>query len=268
MTKSAVRFSSLTAAMLLASIPLLAEPIVLQSNFDPTAGPNQYEVQFPIQLGGGTIFMPIVGGTFDLETDAVAGTSRILAWSQQVDAIEIFGMSTGPITIDVDTSKPSTGTFDPATQHFNVTATFLINFDDTQLSQVGFFSPLALEGSEDGNIYGVGSIGTIRMFLEGQGSVAGSSFSYTCSTSARFEYILDEAHAQPGDSNHDKTIDISDPVTTLSGLFLGGSIPCPSAAEVNGDGTLDISDVVYLLDFLFQGGPVPPAAPVDCSAGA
>jgi hypothetical protein len=249
---------------ILATSYLCAEPVVLQSQFDSSVGPNAYEVNFPPELGGGTLFMPIVGGTFDLETDAEAGTSRILAWSQNISPIDIFGMSTGPITVTIDPGSESSGTFEPSSSHFQVSARFLISFDDTALSQVGFFSPIALEGTEDGNIYGVGSIGSIHMFLTGGGAVAGSSFSYTCHTSAKFQYLLDESQGQPGDVNHDRTIDLSDPVAILNTLFLGGSAACPSAAEVNSDGRTDVSDAVYLLSYLFQGGSAPPAEPVSC----
>lgn len=245
---------------------LFAEPLVLQSHFDSTVGPNLYEVNFPLELGGGTIFMPIVGGTFELETDATGGTSKILSWSQNISPIDIFGKSTGPIAVTVDASSDSTGTFDASDNHFRVSARFLISFDDSELREFGFFSPIALDGTEDGNIYGSGSIGTIHMFLQGGGSVANSVFSYTCHTSARFEYLLDDSHAQPGDVNHDHTIDVSDPVSILYDLFQGGSMACDGAAEVNSDGRTDLSDAVYLLDYLFQGGPAPPEAPVTCTA--
>ncbi len=263
--RTMTRYSLLVTALAFAS-SLFAEPVVLKSNFDSTAGPNHYEVNFPPQLGGGTIFMPIVGGSFELETDAAAGTARLLTWNQEISPIDIFGKSTGPISVTIDPAVPATaGTFDPASNQFQVTGTFLIGFDDTELREFGFVSPIALTGTEVGNIYGVGSIGTIHMFLQGGGSVAGSAFTYTCHTSARFEYLLDDAHAQPGDVNHDRAIDVSDPVSILGTLFQGGEMACGAAAEVNSDARIDLSDAVYLLGYLFQGGPSPPAAPVACT---
>jgi hypothetical protein len=142
----------------------------------------------------------------------------------------------------------------------------LITFDDSQLREFGFFSPLPLVGTENGNIYGVGSIGTIRMFLEGSGSVGPGSFNYTCHTSARFEYLLADDEAQPGDVNHDRSIDISDPVQILGDLFLGDTMTCATAAEVNSDGKVDLGDPVYLFNYLFLGGPPAPAEPVACAA--
>ncbi len=263
--RTMTRYFLLVAAPAFAS-SLFAEPVVLKSNFDSTAGPNQYEVNFPPQLGGGTLFMPIVGGSFELETDAAAGTARLLTWNQEISPIDIFGKSTGPITVTLDPAAPAAaGTFDPANDQFEVTGTFLIGFNDSELRDLGFLSPIALTATEAGSIYGTGSIGVIRMFLQGGGSVAGSAFTYTCQTSARFEYLLDDAHAQPGDVNHDRAIDISDPVSILGTLFQGGEMACEAAAEVNSDAVINLSDAVYLLGYLFQGGPSPPAMPVACT---
>jgi hypothetical protein len=246
---------------------LLAEPVVRKSNFDPTAGPSDYEVIFPAELGGGTVIMPIVGGSFELETDAEAGTSRLLSWTQEVDSINLYGMDTGPITITMDTAAPSSGTYDAANQTFSVTATFLISFDDTELRNVGFISPVPLVGTEEGTIHGAGSIGTIQMFLQGEGSVAGSTFRYTCRTSARFEYTLSDDQAQPGDVNHDRDLNISDAMGILLSLFHGQPVACPNAGDVNADLEVNISDPIYLLDSLFSGGPPPAAEPVSCPLG-
>jgi len=70
------------------------------------------------------------------------------------------------------------------------------------------------------------------------------------------------------DENADGAVDISDAVSTLNWLFLGGASPtCLEAADSNGDGTHDLSDAVYTLLFLFQGGGPPPApGPVDCGS--
>ncbi len=63
-----------------------------------------------------------------------------------------------------------------------------------------------------------------------------------------------------GDANFDKGRDITDPIITLSNLFLGGaSPPCLDAADSNDDGKLDISDAVHTLQLLFLvGGDFPP----------
>ena len=59
----------------------------------------------------------------------------------------------------------------------------------------------------------------------------------------------------PGDANGDASVDVSDAVFTLLGLFAGGEAPrCPRQADSNSDGEVDVSDAVYLLQYLFQGG--------------
>jgi hypothetical protein len=66
-----------------------------------------------------------------------------------------------------------------------------------------------------------------------------------------------------GDANTDGALNISDPVATLSYLFLGvtGQQPfCEDAADANDDGALNITDPLHVLGHLFLGGP-PPAAP-------
>jgi VCBS repeat protein len=58
-----------------------------------------------------------------------------------------------------------------------------------------------------------------------------------------------------GDANSDRLVDISDPIFTLSYLFLGGLSPaCLESGNANDDALLDLSDPVYLLESLFLGG--------------
>ncbi|MDO8559784.1 MAG: hypothetical protein Q7S23_01965 [bacterium] len=60
-----------------------------------------------------------------------------------------------------------------------------------------------------------------------------------------------------GDSNVDGERDISDPVYTLTYLFLGGpDLSCLDAADVNDDSDVDISDAVATLGHLFLGSPL------------
>jgi hypothetical protein len=63
-----------------------------------------------------------------------------------------------------------------------------------------------------------------------------------------------------GDANSDGAVDISDPISVLSFLYLGGPPPaCRDAADGDDSGVLDLSDPVYVLSKLFLGGPPPPA---------
>jgi hypothetical protein len=63
-----------------------------------------------------------------------------------------------------------------------------------------------------------------------------------------------------GDSNHNNSVDISDPIFTLNFLFLGGEAPlCKDAADADDDGLVNITDAIFELNFLFLGGsPIPP----------
>ena len=57
-----------------------------------------------------------------------------------------------------------------------------------------------------------------------------------------------------GDANLDAQLDVSDALTILDGLFLGGPPPaCDEVADANLDGSVDLSDPVAILGFLFQG---------------
>ena len=84
---------------------------------------------------------------------------------------------------------------------------------------------------------------------------------------SRFDYDLPDFQAQSGDVNQDHFHDISDPMSILSELFLGGGMICPAAADVNGDESVDLSDAVYMLNYLFIGGPGLPEEAVDCTSG-
>jgi hypothetical protein len=80
--------------------------------------------------------------------------------------------------------------------------------------------------------------------------------------------VLVEANSPPppptelfrrGDANLDDAIDISDPLTVLRYLFLGGAdLPCADAADGDDSGTLNLSDPIYVLGYLFNGGLEPP----------
>jgi hypothetical protein len=67
------------------------------------------------------------------------------------------------------------------------------------------------------------------------------------------------------DSNGDGVVDITDPIFTLTFIFLGGQKPgCLKAADADDSGELDITDPVYSLGFLFLGGKAPPAPFPGC----
>jgi hypothetical protein len=58
-----------------------------------------------------------------------------------------------------------------------------------------------------------------------------------------------------GDVNCDAQINITDSVTLLNSLFLGGgALCCEASADATDEGRIDIADAIYLLNFLFRGG--------------
>lgn len=60
-----------------------------------------------------------------------------------------------------------------------------------------------------------------------------------------------------GDSNRDGRINISDPIATLSFLFLdGAALPCEDAADADDDGRLLTMDAIVTLHYLFLGTAV------------
>ena len=60
-----------------------------------------------------------------------------------------------------------------------------------------------------------------------------------------------------GESNGDGSVDVSDAIHILLGLFFGQSRNCDDAQDVNDDGNVDISDPTALLNYLFQAKPQP-----------
>ncbi len=68
-----------------------------------------------------------------------------------------------------------------------------------------------------------------------------------------------------GDGNDDGTIDLTDAITILNYLFLGGVAPgCLDAADSDDDEEIQLTDGIYTLSFLFSGGAPPPAPWPDC----
>src|ERR1041385_2341862 len=262
---------SRTLSMLIVAMAFLASTGAaaeksLSGTFSYRAGPNFYHVQFPAELGGVEIDMTISGGQFDLAYDAEAGTSHLVSWNQEIDPIVIYGANTGPITVGRHPTQPSTGTFAAETSTFDVTASFILSFDDTQLQALGFSSPFVLTSTEHGSIYGVGQLATVGMLVSGKGTFGGGEFAYTCQSTAEVNYDIPEGMGQPGDINLDHRLDLSDCVAALADLFLGQTAVCPAAIEGNGDGQRDISDAVFLLAYLFQGGIAPPAIAIRCDS--
>jgi hypothetical protein len=79
---------------------------------------------------------------------------------------------------------------------------------------------------------------------------------------ARVSIVGDQAFFR-GDSNGDAAVNITDAISLLGALFLGGERPrCADAADANDDGRVDIADGLTILNFLFSGAAgLPPPHP-------
>ena len=61
-----------------------------------------------------------------------------------------------------------------------------------------------------------------------------------------------------GDANGDATVNVSDAVSIINYVFVGGDPPDPlKAGDVNCDGTCNVSDAVYIINYVFVGGNEP-----------
>ncbi len=234
----------------------------LYATFDSDAGQNFYSVQFPAELGGEQINMEISGGHIDLAMNFSEGTVQVESWLQEIEPILIYGASTGPITVTLDDSKPTSGSYNPLNGDIEISMSFILEFDDSRLQNFGFTSPFYMTAVERGTIVTSGDRGAVYLFVDGAGEFQGGEFGYTCQTTAEFEVPTELG--QPGDVTKDRKLDLSDPVSALGYLFSGEEANCPDAIEVNGDGDPDLSDVIYTLSGLFLGGKLPPVSLISC----
>lgn len=68
-----------------------------------------------------------------------------------------------------------------------------------------------------------------------------------------------------GDVTADGAINMTDAISILSFLFLGGEAPtCFDAADADNNGIVQLTDGIYTLNFLFAGGAPPPAPWPGC----
>ncbi len=69
-----------------------------------------------------------------------------------------------------------------------------------------------------------------------------------------------------GDTNADGRLDIADPITILQYLFLGGTVECLAAADVDNTRSIDLADVQVILNHLFLGLSMMARPPEECVA--
>jgi hypothetical protein len=61
-----------------------------------------------------------------------------------------------------------------------------------------------------------------------------------------------------GDANSDGAVNVSDAVSIINYVFVGGDAPDPyEAGDSNCDGSVNVSDAVYIINYVFIGGNIP-----------
>ena len=72
-----------------------------------------------------------------------------------------------------------------------------------------------------------------------------------------------------GDVNCDSAQNLSDPISILTELFVGGDgFCCEVGADTDASGSVNLTDAIYMLNHLFVGGEAPPAPSDACGQAA
>lgn len=110
---------------------------------------------------------------------------------------------------------------------------------------------------ESGSFFPPGVTTVICEATDESGNVSECSFEVT---------VQDQPDFRRGDANGDVLVDITDPITILSNLFLGTAVlSCPDAADANDDQQVDITDPITVLSYLFLGTvTIPPPGTAEC----
>ena len=99
--------------------------------------------------------------------------------------------------------------------------------------------------------------------LNGDIAVIGAPFGGSGGGRA-YAYHLARHEFQRGDCNGDGSHGLVDAIAVLESAFMGATVPCLDACDIDDDGDRDLADAVLLLLSLFGDGP-PPAPPTsDC----
>lgn len=114
----------------------------------------------------------------------------------------------------------------------------------------------------DGGLGGDGVAVENRLIAGGRTITAETASSFIFSDGV-MRIVPDAVPFLRGDVNTDGKVDMSDAISTLSFLFLGGvSPPCMDAADADDSGGVNMTDAIFTLGFLFQGmQPIPSPFP-------
>ena len=192
MLKRSAKFTILPVmCLLMGAAPFQAKKWTAVAEADPRIGQNSYLVVFPEELGGEVIEMDILKGSYKIEFDTTNRRAALLEWEQDVSAIEIMGMSTGPIKISLEPNTPTSGRYAPdggvaGLGFVELQAVFRIEFDDSELKAIGLTSPFIMPAFETGNIH---ADGVLTLTADGIGELLGYPLIFTCIATTKLKNI-------------------------------------------------------------------------------
>ena len=192
MFRVSAKFVMLSAiCLLMGAAPFQAKKWTVEATADPEIGTNMYLVEFPPELGGEVIEMSILSGSYKISFNTVRERATLIEWEQEVSAIEIMGMSTGPITISLQPDTIGRGIYEPdggddGRGFVELHAVFRIEFDDTELQAIGPTSPFIMPAFETGNIH---DDGVLTLTADGESDLLGYPLSFSCIATTKLKSI-------------------------------------------------------------------------------
>ncbi len=188
MLRRSAKFMMLSViCLLMGAAPFQAKKWTVEATADPEIGPNMYTLVFPDE----EIVMSILSGSYTIGFNTRSERATLIEWEQEVSAIEIMGMSTGPITISLQPDTRGRGFYEPdggedGRGYVELMAVFRIEFDDTELQKVGLFSPFIMPAFESGIIH---DDGVLSLTAEGVGDLLGYPLLFSCIATTKIKNI-------------------------------------------------------------------------------
>ncbi len=169
---------------LVAATSVQAAPILVSATED-IAQPGFFSLDFGAGVGRSS--GQITSTDYALEIDPEAGTSRLVGYYQEVESLDLFGVPTGEITVEVVPGS-STGTYNKETREFTTTELYRVSFT-ADLSAFGLFSPVELPSTSIGTVDISTERGASHVNLQWAGSsdiIPDQEFTYTCQVNTAF----------------------------------------------------------------------------------
>lgn len=183
-TKIMYGSAMVVALGLLAATSVQAAPILVFATED-SAEPGFFTLDFGAGVGRSSGH--ITSTDYALEVDPDAGTSRLVGYYQKVESLDLFGVPTGEITVEIVPGS-STGTYNKETREFTTTELYRVFFT-ADLSAFGLFSPVELPSTSIGTVDISTERGASHVNLQWAGSsdiIPGQEFSYVCEVNTAF----------------------------------------------------------------------------------